>query len=205
MATRRTPLAAVLAASLLATAPTDAQNPVAAPPLLETPRSGPAVRLIADLSFEMGGDRVQGEFFEDGPHMTMVAGQGGTVAAGLEVRPHARSPFAVRATAGYKYVGGGQVGTDLVLTRVPIEVVGTYRFRHGLFVGAGYVRHERIRFRGDDGVPDLDFKPAQGATFEAGWRAVSLTYTRMDYEDVNGKRYDASVGGLSLRAGIRIR
>lgn len=212
MAIRRGSAAAVLAAVALWLPPAAAaqQTPTGAPaPVPAEPapaaRTGPSVGVVADFALEMGGDRVAETFFEDGDSQTMRAGQGGTAAVGLELRPSHDSPLAVRATVGIKYVTTAATNVDIKLTRFPIEVVGTYTFPNQIFVGGGYVRHASISFDGGGLANDLDFDDAQGATVEAGWRWLALTYTRLTYTDEFGNEYDASSPGISLRATFRPR
>lgn len=210
MAIHRGSAAAVLAAAL-SSFPAAAAAQVASPPPGEIvapaslPAPGPYVGLLVDLALEMGGDRVAETFFEDGGSQTMRAGQGGTASVGLEVRPRQDSPLGVRATVGFKYVTTAATNVDIKMTRIPIEVVGTYRFPNHAFVGAGYVRHTNIKFDGGGLAEDVDFDDAQGATVEAGWKWVALTYTMLTYKDEFGNEYDAGAPGISLRGSIRIR
>ena len=190
------------AASAQTTTPAPAPAPVEAAPVV---RTGPSVGVVVDLALEMGGDRVAETFFEDGDSQTMRAGQGGTASVGLELRPRHDSPVGVRATVGIKYVTTAATHVDIKLTRIPIEVVGTYTFPNQIFVGGGYVRHSNIRFDGGGLGEDLDFDDAQGATVEAGWRWLSLSYTRLTYTDEFGNEYDASSPGLSVRGTFRLR
>lgn len=217
MTIHRGSLAAVLAAAFLASLPAAAQTPVVTappenPPTATIPappeepvRTGPSVGLFLDGTLEMGGDRVAETFFEDGDSQTMRAGQGGSVSAGLELRPSAASPFAVRGTVGFKYVTTAATNVDIKLTRIPIEVVGTYTLPNGVFAGAGVVHHARIRFDGGGLAEDVDFDPATGATVEAGWKWIALTYTHLTYTDEFGNEYDAGAPGISVRGTFRLR
>jgi hypothetical protein len=196
----------LLALPLAASAQTQPTPPAALPAPAPAPplRTGPSVALVVEGVIEIGGDRVAETFFEDHSSQTMRAGQGGTVAVGAELRPSHGSPLGVRATVGFKYVTTAATNVDIKLTRVPVEVVGTYTFPSGAFVGGGYVRHSRIRFDGGGLAPDVDFDDAQGATLEAGWRWVAVSYTKLTYTDEFGNEYDASAPGLSLRGTFRL-
>lgn len=158
----------------------------------------PSLGVVIEGALEAGGDRFVETFFTNGESQTMRAGQGGTFAVGGEIRPHAASPLALRATAGIKFVTTAASNADIHLTRIPIELVGSYTFPRGWRAGAGYVRHSRIRFEGDELGPDVKFDDAQGFTVEAGWRWAALTLTRIDYTDEFGNDYDAGSVGLSL-------
>lgn len=198
-----TPLvrSAALAALLLALpAAAAAQAAPAAPP---TPRTGPSFGLVLEFGVEMGGDRFAETYFEDGSTQTMDAGQGGTLAAGVEVRPSHDSPLAFRATAGYKFVTTKATNADIFLGRVPVELVASYDLPGGFRVGGGYVRHTMVRFYGGGVGEDVSLRDANGLTAEAGWRWVALTYTMLDYTDESGKRYDASSAGLTVSATLR--
>lgn len=169
------------------------------------PFRGPSFGFVLEAALEAGGDRVVETLFEDGTTQTMRAGQGGTVAIGGEIRPHWESPLALRATVGFKYVTTAATNVDITLTRVPIEVVGTYTLANDFRVGGGYVRHSAARFKGGGLGPDVDFEEAQGGTIELGWRWLALSYTMLNYTDEFGNRYDASSGGLSLLGTFRRR
>ena len=172
-----------------------------AQPIPETPaRRGPSVAFVLEGAVEYGGDRFGETVFEDGSTQTMRTGQGGTGAVGVEVRPQRGSPLAARATAGVKFVTTAAGNADIVLTRIPVEVVGSYRLHRDVWAGLGYVGHYRIRFDGDDVAPDVAFDPAHGGTVELGWRFAALTYTVLSYTDEFGNDYDASSVGVALRA-----
>ena len=158
----------------------------------------PSLGVVIEGALEMGGDRVVETFFTNGESQTMRAGQGGTFAVGGELRPHAAAPLALRATAGIKFVTTAATNADIMLTRIPIEVVGSYSFARGWRAGAGYVRHSRIRFDGDGLGPNVAFDDAQGFTVEAGWRWAALTFTQLEYTDEFGNDYNAGSVGVSL-------
>lgn len=162
------------------------------------PRTGPSVGLILEGALEYGGDRVAEFLFTDGGTQSMRAGQGGSVATGLELRPHAASRFALRGTVGLKYVTTAADNANITLTRIPFEVIGSVDLVRGARVGAGLVHHARIRFEGDGFLPDLAFDGATGATVEAGWRYVALTYTWLRYRDAYDNRYNAGSPGVAL-------
>lgn len=163
-------------------------------------RRGPSVAFVLEGAAEYGGDRFGETVFEDGSTQTMLAGQGGTGAVGVEVRPHRASPLAARATVGVKFVTTAANNADIMLTRIPVEVVGSYRLPREFWAGAGYVGHYRIRFEGDDFADDAAFDPAHGVTAEVGWRWAALTYTAIRYASESGDAFDASSVGVSLIA-----
>lgn len=200
MSDRRSRSVVVLAVALLAT-PSVLAAQGGEPPLA---RSGPSVAVVGEFAAELGGDRVVETLFTNGETQTMRAGQGGTFAAGLEVRPSGDSPFALRGTVGYKFVTTAAENADIRLDRIPLELLATYTFPSGVHIGGGFVRHTGIRFHGDGFAPDVDFDDANGVTVQAGWRWIAATFTSMTYTDEFGNEYDASGGGLSVSAAFRL-
>jgi hypothetical protein len=183
-------IALALVCALTPAAASAQQTPVA--------RKGVALSFVLEGVVEMGGDRFGETVFEDGSRQTMRAGQGGTGAIGLELRPSVTSPLSLRTTAGFKFVTTAADNADITLTRVPLEALASWNFNPDWRVGAGVSHHARIRFSGDDFADDVAFDPATGFTLELGWRWLSLTWTRIDYTDEFGNAYDASSIGVSL-------
>lgn len=165
----------------------------------------PAFDLVLDLGVAYGGDRVATLYFTDGETQTMRAGQGGTVAGGLRVRPSAASPLALRATAGVKFMTSAAENASIWLTRVPVEAALTYSLTPDVWVGAGYVHHAGVRFRADDVAPDLRFEAGPGVLAEAGWRWLGLRYTAQTYTDETGARYNAGNVGVVARLALPVR
>ncbi len=162
-----------------------------------TPHSGPVFGLVGELAVEYGGDRFAEFRYTDGRTQTMRAGQGGTAALGVTVRPGVASRLGARATVGVKFVTTAADNATILLTRIPVELVGTVQITDDVWAGAGYVYHGRIRYSGDGFGPDVAFDPAHGATVEAGWRWLGLTYTKIAYTDAFGFEYDASSVGAT--------
>jgi hypothetical protein len=158
----------------------------------------PHLAFVIATRLEAGGDRVATVQFEDGSEQHVVSGQGATLAVGGALRPHRGSPFAVRATAGLKFMTTKATNADIYLLRVPLELVGTYDFAGDFHVGGGYVRHTALRFHGGGIADDVRFEDANGGTVELGWRWAALAYTKIDYTDEFGNTYDASNVGLVL-------
>lgn len=154
---------------------------------------------VVEAAVELGGDDVVELFFEDGESQTLTAGQGGTVAGGVLLRPSAASPLGLRATAGVKVLFNASSNASTKILRFPVEVVGTYRVGPGVEVGAGPVAHLGTRLDGDDFVPNVSFDPALGVTIEAGYEWVYLSYTLIEYTAEDGTTFDASNGGLAVR------
>lgn len=178
--------------SLVVSGSAAAQDAPAAP----APK-GVSFDLLAEIGVEYGGDRVAKFEFTNGGTQTMRAGQGGTAAVGVRVRPRRGSPLGVRATAGIKYVTTAADNANITLTRIPLEVVGSYHVTKDVWAGAGYVHHARIRFDGDRFGPDIEFKSANGATVEVGWRWAALTYTALEYTGGGAPGLDASSLGVA--------
>ncbi|HEX8432195.1 MAG TPA: hypothetical protein VF625_12985 [Longimicrobium sp.] len=165
----------------------------------QTSASGPSVRFVVEGVLEAGGDEVATVTFQDGDTQTVRSGQGGTLAVGGHLRLNQASPFGVRATAGFKYVTTAADNAHITLTRIPLELVGTYELPNGVNFAAGFVRHTAIKFSADGVGDDLEFEDANGGTAELGWKWVALTYTVMRYTDVQGGEYTANNAGVSLR------
>lgn len=191
-----------LAFLVLANAQKAPPAPAAVPTQAEAPapKTGPYLGLVLKFAVKAGGDEFLETVFTDGSTQTMYAGQGGTLAVGGEFRPGPESPFAVRGTVGYKFVTTAADNANIELTRIPIELVGTYGFSKDLWAGAGYVRHTAVKFDGDGFTDDVEFKDAQGPTVELGWKLFALTYTKLAYETEAGDSFDASSFGVSVTA-----
>lgn len=161
-------------------------------------QGGPSFALVLDLGVEYGGDHVATTFFTNGNEQKMLAGQGGTAALGVEVRPHRAHPLAGRATVGYKFVTTAADNASIRLTRIPIEVVGSYQLGRDVWAGAGYVHHAAVKYEGDGFAEDASFSGGHGVTAELGWRWFALTYTYMTYrlEEID-ETFDASSVGVS--------
>ncbi len=180
-------------------------TPLVATAQTPAPRPGPSVALVLEGGVEYGGDRVLEVLFEDGDTQTMRAGQGGTLAAGVEVTPRATWPLALRATAGIKYVTTAATNADIKMTRIPLELTARVGLGRDLFVAAGPVYHAAVRLDGDGFVPDTDLDSGVGATAELGWRWFALTATRLAYTAPAGTRLDASSVGATATYTFRLR
>jgi hypothetical protein len=151
---------------------------------------------VLEGGVEYGGEVLVTLLFDDGSEQEILAGQGGSVAFGVDYRSSRMPQLGLRATAGVKFTTNASSNADISFVRVPLEVVGSYHFAKDWRVGAGLAYHTGVRFDGDDFVPDVDFDPAAGATIELGWKAFALTYTAIEYT-ANGGSIDASSFGLS--------
>ena len=166
---------------------------------LALPLSAQTLSPVIELALEFGGDEVSELVFENGDTQTQTAGQGGTLAGGVLVRPAADSPIGARATFGIKALFNASSNANTRITRFPAELVASYTFGPSIEVGAGPVAHFGTKLSGDGFVPDLSFDPAVGFTVEAGLAWAALTYTAIRYTAEDGTEYDASNIGLSLR------
>lgn len=152
---------------------------------------------VFEADLEFGGDELATFSFEDGSTQDIKTGQGVTLALGGHYR-RANSPFSLRGTVGYKYVTTKASNADVNIGRTVIEVVGNYLWDNGWWIGGGITLHSSIEFDADGFGPDLRFDDAIGPTIEAGWRWIALTYTKLDYKDEFGGKWDASSVGLKL-------
>ena len=164
-------------------------------PLAHAAEDGLGFVFEADLEF--GGDDLATLSFTDGSTQDVKAGQGVTLALGGHYR-WADSPFSMRGTVGYKYVTTAASNADISVGRTVIEVVGNYLWDNGWWIGGGITHHSSIKFDADGFGPNINFDDATGPTFEAGWRWIALCYTKLDYKDEFGGKWDASSVGLKL-------
>lgn len=176
-----------------------------APSTQAIPSPRPAIDLVGEFAVAYGGDPVAELYYTNGSTTTMSAGQGGTLAAGLGIRPSRTSPLRLRTTVGYKFVLNPSTNSNARLTRIPVEAVASYNVTPDVWLGGGYVLHTAIKLNGDGFMPDLAFDPAHGATVEAGWRWIAARYTQISYTDSFGGSYNASNVGVTLRLDYPIR
>ncbi len=150
----------------------------------------------------MGGDDVAQLFFTNGNDQTLTAGQGGTIAAGVRVRPVLTVPVAVFGSLGYKVLFNASENANVRVTRFPVELGARLDVMHGIWAEAAYTRHLAAKLHGDDFFPDVDFESANGATIAAGWRWVGASYTAIRYTGEDGTEVDASNVGVTLRLAL---
>jgi hypothetical protein len=148
---------------------------------------------------EFGGDDVATVSFENGDKQDIKAGQGLWVGVGGYYKPEYLSPYSVRATVGFKYTTTKASNADIDLSRVPLELIGSYQFPNGTRLGAGLVHHTNVKLDGDGYFEDVDFDDATGFKLEAGWKWIVVSYTNLDYKasDFDDK-VDASSFGVSF-------
>ncbi len=163
----------------------------------EIPKKSPVKFLLAG-ALELGGDEVARILFADGSEQTIVAGQGGTISAGIQIALNEKENFALRTSLGIKYVTTKADNANIRLTRFPIHLTAHYFPIKDLRIGAGIVTHQGIRYRADGIGPDLDFKGAIGPVIEASFKGIGLSYTLMTYTDENSNTYSANAIGLTF-------
>ena len=151
---------------------------------------------VAGGALGYGGDKIATVLFSDGSTQNINAGQGVEIDAGLH-HWFADSPIDVRGTVGYKYVTTKAQNVDIHLSRVPMDLIATYHFEHGLRAGVGLSHHASIKLDGGGIAPNLAFKPANGLALEFGWKYVVARATLMDYTDEFGGKYNANSFGVN--------
>lgn len=167
--------------------------------------SAPSATLASPIAFvieggvEYGGDRIVDLLFTNGDTQKLSAGQGGTIAAGLQFQPTTLPRFSVAATVGYKFVTNASENASIGITRIPLELVGRWKLDQDWWIGGGVVRHASVKINGDDFFPDAEFDASTGATLELGWRWAALTYTSLSYASALGDTFDAGSIGVSFR------
>jgi hypothetical protein len=184
------------AIALLATAPLSlhAQAKAGARPAAQ-----PGLNFVLEGAFEFGGARLIELQFTNGDTQTLTAGQGGTIAAGLQYRPAALPKLSIAGTVGYKFVTNASENADIGISRVPVEVIGRWSLDPDWWVGAGVVQHNSVNIEGDGFIPDAEMESSTGATLELGWRWIALSYTALEYTGPNGDTFDAGSIGVVLR------
>ena len=107
-------------------------------------------------------------------------------------------PLAHAADAGLGFVFEADLefgGDDLATLNF---TDGSTQDVNGWWIGGGITHHSSIKFDADGFGPNINFDDATGPTFEAGWRWIALSYTKLDYKDEFGGKWDASSVGLKL-------
>jgi hypothetical protein len=185
----------LLASFLLIPSLVRSQDPT---PARSTAGSGPTLGFALDLGFEFGGDDFLEVYFTNGGSQKLRAGQGGTLAVGGILRPSAASPLSLRGTVGFKFVTTAADNANIMFTRIPVELVGSYSFPNAVRVGAGVVHHANNKFNGDGFVDDATFSPATGFTAELGYKAFAVTYTALNYKVKGGDPFNGGSIGAQL-------
>ncbi len=170
----------------------------AAPSAQSPARTGPTLGFALDLGVEFGGDDFLEVFFTNGGSQKLRAGQGGTLAVGGILRPNEGSPLSLRGTVGFKFVTTAADNANIMFTRIPVELVGSYAFPNAMRVGLGVVHHANNRFKGDGYVDDATFEPATGFTAEIGYKALAVTYTALEYRVRGGQPFNGGSIGAQL-------
>lgn len=163
------------------------------------PADKPGLDFVLEGAFEGGGARLIELTFTNGDTQTLTAGQGGTIAAGLQYRPAALPKLSIAGTVGYKFVTNASENADIGISRVPVEVIGRWSLSPDWWVGAGAVQHNSVNIEGDGFIPDTEMESSTGATLELGWRWIALSYTSLEYTGPNGDTFDAGSIGVVLR------
>ena len=88
---------------------------------------------------------------------------------------------------------------------LPIEIGGGVNLTPDVWLGAAFVHHAGVGYKGDGFYQNVDFQSANGGTLEAGWRNIGLTYTALSYTDEFDSEFDASSLGVTLRFGTPLR
>jgi hypothetical protein len=175
-------------------------NPLAKPQ--QAPAPWKPVAGVLEFALEFGGDKIAEVLFTDGSRQSVVAGQGGTIAAGLEYRATPTSPISVRGTVGFKFLSTKADNANIGVTRIPLEVVTSYHIDKDWRVGVGVTAHTAVKFHADGLGQDISFGSAVGGTAELAWRWVGVTVTPMSYSSGNTK-VNATSFGVSLLGVLR--
>jgi len=156
------------------------------------------VRLLIKGGLEIGGDNVADIYFTNGETQKMKAGQGGSIAVGIEGQIPSIEKLLLQATVGYKYLTTAADNVHIRLTRVPVLLTANWMVTEKLRIGAGLASHYAIRFKTDGIGDDMRFKNARGPFFEIAYSGIGLTYTAMRYTDGQNNQYSANALGVSF-------
>jgi hypothetical protein len=131
---------------------------------------------------DFGGDDVATVSFENGDTQDVKAGQGLWVGVGGYYKPEYLSPYSIRATVGFKYTTTKASNADINLSRVPLELIGSYQFPNGTRLGAGPVPNTNVKLDGDGYFEDVDFDDATGSgsrpAGNGSWSATQISTTK---------------------------
>ena len=194
---RRIPIAVVALAGLVfpaagaqAQAKSGSQSPAA-------PATG--LGFVLEGGIEFGGAKLVEVTFLDGSKQSLTAGQGGTIAAGLQFVPAAQPRLSIAGTVGYKFVTNASDNANIGITRVPMEIIARWSLNPDWSIGAGLTAHASVNVNGDGFFPDAEMESSTGPTVELGWRWLAVTYTKLEYTDAADEKFDAGSVGVMVR------
>jgi hypothetical protein len=167
------------------------------------------VGILLRMNFDFGGDTVDYGAFTNGDEWKIKAGQLFTFAGGVIVHPDA--PWAVEATAGYKFDQVNGSNGTIKFTRIPVDVVVSWA-PGGHRLGAGATVHVSPTYRCDvSGLCDItaDWDTAFGAivqyayglkvgdngAFDVGARYTYIQYAGTGLPDRDGSAFGFFFGG----------
>jgi hypothetical protein len=148
------------------------------------------------MGLEYGGDELLTVIFTNGDDQTMLAGQGGYLAAGGQI--DFGKVVMMRFSIGIKYNTTAADNANIRFTRFPINLVPYWKLNDDFRLGIGLSTHQSVRLKGDGFLDDADFTSTLGTRFEFGYKWAAVTYTSLKYEAQNGAQLDASSVGLSI-------
>ncbi len=151
---------------------------------------------------ELGGDRVAEVYFTNGNSQSVKAGQGGTLAVGIQYAFPQLEKLLLHGLVGIKYVTTAADNAHIRLTRIPVQLTANWMAAKKLRIGAGLVTHRNIRFKADGIGDDMAFHPATGPVFEIAYSGIGLSYTPMTYKDMRNNIYSANAVGLTFTFAI---
>lgn len=157
-----------------------------------------AVKLLINGGLELGGDRIAEVYFTNGNKQSVRAGQGGSLAAGLQWQVPGVTQLLLRGTIGYKYVTTAADNAHIRLSRIPLVFSANYMATPKLRLSSGLALHRNIRFRADGIGPDMAFEGAAGPVFEIAYSGIGLSYTAMQYTGDDKQTYSANAVGLTF-------
>jgi hypothetical protein len=157
----------------------------------------PSFKFLYGFMLELGGDDVAEIYFTNGESQKVKAGQGGSLAFGVQYQIPNFEQLLIRGTVGFKYVTTQADNAHIRLSRVPFNLSAHYMISKDFLIGAGLVYHDFINFKADGIGPDQSFDPALGPKFEFSYKGIGLSYTIMNYISEFDEKFSASAIGLS--------
>jgi hypothetical protein len=156
------------------------------------------VRLLVSGAFEFGGDEVAKVLFTNGEDQSVKAGQGVTVMVGAQIELPKVEKFVLRASIGYKYVTTQADNVHIRLTRVPMQFTANFMATKKIRFGAGVVTHTNVKFNSGGLGGDMSFKSNVGPVFEIAYAGFGISFTALQYKDLNNKSYSANGFGFTF-------
>ncbi len=158
------------------------------------------------MNLDFGGDQIGTVIYTNGKSTDLKAGQLLTFSGGVLYRPVA-SNYAVETTIGYKFDKANATNGTAEFTRIPLDLVASYRKNKHRF-GGGFTYHMNPKFTCDLAsvcAGSVTFSNALGAIVQYAYGVemasgsiidFGVRYTSIKYEANGGGKVDGSALGF---------